>query len=496
MDHLQLRTFRLALYFVVGLLLGGVSVLSYAETIPATQNSIGAATSPTGYSMQPGGACSTPADCWSKARTSTNPAYDYVRYAAGFGGIDYYDGSFYLVCQNSSGSTSRCVPVSITCPSGSSKVTTSGDALGGTYCRSTTPSYSCPTGQNWTLSGQTCTRPDCVSPEVRDPATGTCKPPPCPAAGSVVGTSASKYGGSGSSNGGLICISQCKVQASACAGNGTSYGCVGPFVATGESCTSQTSPAPVPPEDPRTKCIEKGMAYGTVNGVVVCTAPSQTSQQSSSTQTTTNKDPATNTTTTTTTNQQTSTSCDGDNCTTTTTTTNASTGQSTTQQSDQTKGDFCKENPSSPYCKAEGTFSGACDSGPACTGDAVQCAQAAEVFKLRCLSEELTKETATSKLFDADNPGGTSAQLALAAKALNKDGESDFDLWSTFQSKRQNYVQVSGNCPAYNLSFDFKGRTYNLSQTQIVCELGEWVRLMVHIIAYLFVAKLLSRTFV
>lgn len=32
----------------------------------------------------------------------------------------------------------------------------------------------CPTGQNWTLSGSTCTRPDCVAPEVRDPATGQC----------------------------------------------------------------------------------------------------------------------------------------------------------------------------------------------------------------------------------------------------------------------------------------------------------------------------------
>lgn len=468
MDHLQLRTFRLALYFVVGLLLGGVSVLSYAETRPADYGYV--FTKPTQYTLSG----------WS----SYYPSPEAVCAVRVDVGSHLVAGGPYGKCVTDTGGLIGNVVFN--CPGISEN----------NLCKSGSQSYSCPTGQNWTLYGQTCARPDCVSPEVRDPATGTCKPPPCPAAGSVVGTSASKYGGSGSSNGGLICISQCKVQASACAGNGTSYGCVGPFVATGESCTSQTSPAPVPPEDPRTKCIEKGMAYGTVNGVVVCTAPSQTSQQSSSTQTTTNKDPATNTTTTTTTNQQTSTSCDGDNCTTTTTTTNASTGQSTTQQSDQTKGDFCKENPSSPYCKAEGTFSGACDSGPACTGDAVQCAQAAEVFKLRCLSEELTKETATSKLFDADNPGGTSAQLALAAKALNKDGESDFDLWSTFQSKRQNYVQVSGNCPAYNLSFDFKGRTYNLSQTQIVCELGEWVRLMVHIIAYLFVAKLLSRTFV
>jgi hypothetical protein len=37
----------------------------------------------------------------------------------------------------------------------------------------TTTTYSCPTGQNWTLSGTSCTRPDCVSPQTRQ-TDGTC----------------------------------------------------------------------------------------------------------------------------------------------------------------------------------------------------------------------------------------------------------------------------------------------------------------------------------
>lgn len=41
-------------------------------------------------------------------------------------------------------------------------------------------SASCPTGQNWTQSGSNCTRPDCVAPQVRDPADGICKGPVCP----------------------------------------------------------------------------------------------------------------------------------------------------------------------------------------------------------------------------------------------------------------------------------------------------------------------------
>lgn len=35
----------------------------------------------------------------------------------------------------------------------------------------------CPSGQNWTVSGTQCTRPDCVAPSVRDPATGQCGDP-------------------------------------------------------------------------------------------------------------------------------------------------------------------------------------------------------------------------------------------------------------------------------------------------------------------------------
>lgn len=42
--------------------------------------------------------------------------------------------------------------------------------------------YSCPAGQNWTLTGGTCSRPDCVEPLVRSVSTGLCVAPPvsCP----------------------------------------------------------------------------------------------------------------------------------------------------------------------------------------------------------------------------------------------------------------------------------------------------------------------------
>lgn len=64
----------------------------------------------------------------------------------------------------------------------SSKYCNSGDTLNSStgIC---TNSLTCPTGQNWTLSGSNCTRPDCTAPDVRDPNTGLCTAPPDPCVG-------------------------------------------------------------------------------------------------------------------------------------------------------------------------------------------------------------------------------------------------------------------------------------------------------------------------
>jgi hypothetical protein len=39
--------------------------------------------------------------------------------------------------------------------------------------------YTCPSGQNWTLSGTNCTRPDCTAQQVRNSSTGVCEAAPC-----------------------------------------------------------------------------------------------------------------------------------------------------------------------------------------------------------------------------------------------------------------------------------------------------------------------------
>lgn len=86
------------------------------------------------------------------------------------------------------------------------------------------------------------------------------------------------------------------------------------------------------------------------------------------------------------------TSCSNGSCNTTTTTTtvvNGGTPTTKTETKTEPQSDFCRDNPRSPQCSEDGTFSGACDSPAVCTGDAVQCAQAVAAHKLQCSSVAL-----------------------------------------------------------------------------------------------------------
>lgn len=67
--------------------------------------------------------------------------------------------------------------------------------------------YSCPTGQNWSLNGSTCTRPDCTAGQVRDPATGVCVVEKCKATSDIIG---STYAASASATPYEACFGGCK----------------------------------------------------------------------------------------------------------------------------------------------------------------------------------------------------------------------------------------------------------------------------------------------
>lgn len=186
----------------------------------------------------------------------------------------------------------------------------------------------------------------------------------------------------------------------------------GPFSADGTTCTGDsTTPTGAP-----TPCTG-GKVPGTVNGVEVCVDPGTTSAPGgSSSGSSSGTDGSGNSTGSGTSNTGSQTTCTGNTCTTTTTTTTTTSGGgtgTTTTSTTQPKSTFCAENPASPLCTA-GSFSGSCGAAPACTGDAVQCAQARYVFETSC---SLAK------------PGDDNEQLLAFKRAIAAgDGDQTKDL--------------------------------------------------------------------
>lgn len=519
----EVRVFRNALYFLVGVLLSAVSILSYADSYVPILRFNGSSASPVWFGA-PVDACN-----------------------------NLYTGTGY----SCTSCTSPSAVFVSSCTAKSGATTIGRDFVGQQYC---------PAGG--TLSGGYCIdAPACPSGSVRDFSTGVCN---CPAGFTAVdGMCKQTCVGDQHNDSEGFCVCdptsgrtasyQIPVGSTAivnyfdpcingCAQASSSYGlgvcspvslvtggpitCYTRIRATGDTCVAAVPPGRVPvaltggsapsdttgtnsdgtaPDPMNTttnnvdpySCGVAGGQYGTVNGVGKCLTP-PSGGDPVVTQTTSKK----TTTPTSTTDEVTVTSCSGGNCSTSTTTTTTSGGSgangtgagssssTSTKTGDGSKAGFCAENPNLSICKS-GSFSGTCDAEPACDGDVVQCVQAKEVFKVRCQNEQLYKNPHTEKivgLFDADNPGGKPEDLVKAEKALNKNGDGDFDIWAKFQENQKQYISISGTCPAANLHFSFKGHDFDLSQhTAMVCQLGEFVKLLIHIMAYMVVLKMILK---
>jgi hypothetical protein len=245
-----------------------------------------------------------------------------------------------------------------------------------------TPTYSCPAGG--TLSGTTCT---CSSTYTE--TGGTCVPRDIAkeicdtmnasglvySAGTTLGLTACDTGISITGSMGTVA-------------NGKNY-LWPPFSCKSTGCTGGGTGSTVPaPETSAGACAPPKVASVVVfNGVssTVCYTPTTSTTQSTKTDTTTSKvgTGATQTGGETTTK---GTVCTGASCTTTTTTTKTDgAGVQTVNTSDKTqdKPSFCAENPDSPMC-VKSTYAGNCDAPPVCTGDAVQCAIAAQTLATKC----------------------------------------------------------------------------------------------------------------
>lgn len=275
------------------------------------------------------------------------------------------------------------------------------------------------------VNGQCVDPPSCPAP--KQMIDGVCSDPPPPECkiplGSISNASTGQFTGSGY-GGGMACFQEC-ISYPAFSGRNPEgqYFAHGPWTSTGVTCSGTGSgsspPPPSDPNDPGSPPADPsappdpdpppvqpppdqcpvGTCPGSVNGTTVCVLCSNTTTNSTnntnSTSNKTNPDGSPNNDPdssggspngTTTSTGTTSTKCVDGKCTTETTTTTTNPDGTTTTKTDkkeETKDDFCTQNPKSPLC-VEGTFGGACSGGFQCTGDAVQCATAKAVNEQMC----------------------------------------------------------------------------------------------------------------
>lgn len=114
--------------------------------------------------------------------------------------------------------------------------------------------------------------------------------------------------------------------------------------------------------------------------------------------------------------KETRTECDGATCTTTTTYRDVQGNKVGEKTQEKPKQSFCQENPNLSICK-DGAFSGSCESGFSCDGDAIQCAMARKQHEAAC------------KLLE-DPP----AELVATVQSLKGTGQAEGAFNETFSA--------------------------------------------------------------
>lgn len=379
----MVREIRLFLYFLIGVLLSAIACFSYAETIPATPSYGDWGSDPNAHNTESANAYVT----WAQYRPIT--------------------------CELVSGCISKCYTYKW--PGATGQKVELGNQ-GAWQCPALT--YTCPSGQNWSLSGSTCSRPDCASNEFRQ-SDGTCvKDNACKlSANAQIGTGNYQFPRPQPS-GVTWCINNCQAYQGVEAWHTPTVTYAPAYVngagGAASTCQSSGSNTPVSTQNEPTKTdppCGAGQGTATMGGKVICVDTSQVP--------TAEKPPDVKKTTTTKTEADGSTTtiteirtCTGEGaCSTTTTTTigatpsgtpgtagtpGTSTGTKNAEASDTA--DFCKSNPNMQICK-----------GGMATETTL--AEARDEIKKLTKSDELSDEAITGKAtFNSGNDSALKAQ--------------------------------------------------------------------------------------
>lgn len=290
----------------------------------------------------------------------------------------------------------------------------SGTTQNGTNC-----DWSCSGSQVWNTSTNSCQSTlTCTPPLILNEAGTACVTDCSSQNGKLTG---SLFSPSDSST---YCYNGCTVQVnnSVC----VSSGCAIDGKYTNTSCSTETATTP---ETPESKCLAKGMSYGTINNQVVCVesgtagTPPLKSKDTNVSNTTTNDGSGDVETT-----KEVSREYDPLTGKVTTTTTTTTPSGTTTETKQEDKKGFCEENPDVTICKG-GSFSGSCANSFSCDGDAVQCATALHLHRARCKdSQDLQSEFATQIQEGMDIMNGENSTEANAIKNRDSSVTTTIDL--------------------------------------------------------------------
>lgn len=344
-------------------------------------------------------------------------------------------------------------------------VCTQGNTDPGSAVTCTGNVYTCPTGQNWTLSGSSCTRPACPLGRNADGTCNACttmllKSGACaePCTAGAENTQFNKTtaidtakGYCGANNCAKSVVSRTPIATSCAFGAGGVGLCQTGFSVTlrttGGYCDYEdggtpgtVTPAPEKNDNP---CPAGNGVVQSAGGFLRC-LPQGASSSETPVKTTTTNTPSDGTQPTTTTNNTTNvTTCTTEgSCTTTTTVTTS--GGTTVTTTEQAKGAFCAKNPKDDACTGVGTANG---NGTVGNGNSSGCDPTTQMCGDPGTTGLYTKKEKTiSDVVTAFSTGFKSSAVGTA------------------MSGYFNVSVPSGACPAWTAHVDYLNTTINMGQ--------------------------------
>ena len=361
------------------------------------------------------------------------------------------------------------------------------------------PEYLCKSGGS--LQGRICLK-TCPEGQELQPD-GTCKPKgkQCTPAGEYDELRRTSYSLPGKHSSSNVCIGGCEYESSSSIA--TSLYTVWTIgMSTGKTCVPSSGGETLPKDDPRVKCIEKGMSFGEANGKIICVPKGNSGggnnggggNQGGGNQGGGNQGGG---------NQGGGNQGGGGTGGTGGGTGDGGGGNGSGNGSGGGNGsgngsgggggggnnkndmeNFCAKHPDLPLCKKSSYSGSGCDQPPKCDGDAVQCAQAHKLWQINCDMQKEPDDDAY-KLGKSLVSGGNDP----LGNPLDPSKVTEIDVASVV-SEAAGQRMLSGTC-IQSPSFSVMGRSYTLDTTKL-CEFASIVGYLMVAISSIIAIRMIS----